>query len=86
MPIIKLEHEGAAPDAYDDIHNWAGAYRSEKALACPFCGYAPMLVRWHGGGPRKRMIMCRCDEYPVCPQISGNTEQQALDKWNTRAQ
>ena len=81
MPVLKIaEH---AEDAYDDIANWNGAYRSPDALPCPFCGYAPMIVKWHNG-PRGRMIMCRCDECPVGPQIAGRTEAKALESWNTR--
>lgn len=83
MPVIKIAP--AAPDAYDDIASWEGAYRSDDALPCPFCGYAPMIVKWHGGGPRKRMIMCRSDECEVQPAITGRTEQVALGSWNTRA-
>jgi hypothetical protein len=82
MPVIKIAD---VPDAHDDIANWKGAYRSDEALSCPFCGFAPMIVKWHGGGPRKRMIMCRADECAIQPSVVGATEQRALDNWNTRA-
>lgn len=82
MPVIKLAP--AAEDAYDDIENWKGAYRHPEALACPFCGYAPMIVKWHGG-PQRKMIMCRSDYCDVGPSVCGKTERRALDAWNTRA-
>lgn len=84
MPTIKLD-SADAPDAHDDIHSWKSAYRSNDALPCPFCGDAPMIVPWHGGGPRKRMIMCRSDACSVGPQVTGATERQAIEKWNTRS-
>ena len=82
MPVIKLANTD--PDGYDDIASWKGAYRSDKALACPFCGYAPMIVRWHGGGPQKRMIMCRSDYCSVGPSVTGGNEKSALRNWNER--
>ncbi len=68
-----------------DLKNWKGAYLSVKALPCPFCGEVPILAPWHGGGPRKRAVMCRCDECPVSPMVTGPTERRALENWNTRA-
>lgn len=59
-------------------------YQSDKALPCPFCGQAPILVPWHGGGPRKRNLMCRNDVCPVEPSVCGETETKALRAWNTR--
>jgi hypothetical protein len=69
----------------DDLDNWRGAYRSAKALGCPFCGNAPMIVPWHGGGPRKRMIMCRDDECAIGPMHADSTEARAVAAWNRRA-
>lgn len=68
----------------DHIETWKGAYRSSKARKCPFCGNPPMVLPWHGGGPRKRMVMCHHEECPVCPSVSGSTEKRALESWNTR--
>ena len=82
MPVIKIAD---VPDAHDDIASWKGAYRSDRALGCPFCGCAPMIVKWHGGGPRKRMIMCRSDECFVQPSVIGGNEKVALSRWNIRA-
>jgi hypothetical protein len=68
-----------------EVENWKGGYRSDRALACPFCGEMPMLVPWHGGGPKKRMIMCRSNWCEVSPSVTGSTERRAVDYWNTRA-
>lgn len=61
-----------------------GEYMSNKADVCPFCGQAPILVPWHGGGPRKRMVMCIDDGCDVQPEVSGSTEAVALRRWNRR--
>lgn len=63
---------------------WKGAYHSGKTLLCPFCGTLPIIVPWHGDGPRKRMVMCRADECPITPGVTGSTEARAIAKWNTR--
>ena len=53
--------------------------------ACPYCGEEPIIEPWHGGKPTKVMISCQnegnCD---VLPSVTGETEQEALNKWNTR--
>ena len=83
MPVIKLAH---ADDQSDDgIESWPKAYRSDKALPCPFCGFPPIILPWHGGTKHKRMIMCRAAPCTVEPSITGNTEKLALENWNTRA-
>lgn len=59
--------------------------RKEPAqpLRCPFCGLYPEVIHWHGGGPRKRMVMCP-GPCPVGPQTTGSTRARAVAKWNTR--
>lgn len=61
-----------------------GQYASPKAKGCPFCGEAPILVPWHGGGPRKRAVMCWSTVCGVSPMVTGQTEARALAAWNTR--
>lgn len=52
---------------------------------CPFCGLLPEIEKWHGGGPQKRMISCRNEEYCfVLPMVSGNTPREAKSRWNER--
>ena len=65
--------------------SFKGQYQSDKALSCPFCGEAPILVPWHGGGPKKRNLLCRNVRCPVAPSVCGSTEARALSAWNTRA-
>jgi len=55
-----------------------------QALACPFCGEQPLIVPWHGGGPRKRNVFCANDTCLVQPGVCGTTENRALENWNYR--
>jgi hypothetical protein len=55
------------------------------ALQCPFCGSDPLMERWHGGGPNKRMVSCDNEECDVAPMVTGESVREAVEKWNTRA-
>ena len=52
---------------------------------CPFCGSAPTVERWHGGGTEKRMIACVADACHVAPGVTGETPREAAERWNERA-
>lgn len=67
------------------LENWKGAYVSNKARECPFCGDQPVLVPWHGGRKTKRNIMCRSDACWVQPSFCGDSEDEALAGWNIRS-
>lgn len=56
-----------------------------QLLPCPFCGAAPIIEPWHGGGPRKRMVQCNNDACAVQPQVCGSTTGNAYRAWNKRA-
>lgn len=52
---------------------------------CPFCGVRPTIEPWHGGAKTKRMVACSNDDCDVQPQVTGETNLLARDKWNRRA-
>lgn len=52
---------------------------------CPFCGASPEIEYWHGGRPSKRMIACRSDDCDVNPSVTGETEREAVSRWERRA-
>lgn len=56
-----------------------------EAKACPFCGQKPTIQPWHGGAPTKRMIACPNLDCDVSPNVTGETRQQAVERWNKRA-
>lgn len=51
---------------------------------CPFCGASPEIQYWHGGGPNKRMIACGSDDCDVNPGVTGETEREAVARWERR--
>lgn len=57
----------------------------DQALPCPFCGMQPGIQPWHGGGPEKHLVACEHDNCDVQPSVSGETAQEAMDRWNRRA-
>ena len=52
---------------------------------CPFCGDTPIMERWHGGGPKKRMIHCVSVHCFVSPSCTGETPTAAARHWNERS-
>lgn len=52
---------------------------------CPFCGASPEIQFWHGGGPNKRLVSCPGYECDVRPAVSGETESEAVARWERRA-
>lgn len=54
-------------------------------IQCPFCGASPEIQYWHGGKPTKRMISCSNTECEVCPSVTGETEREAVARWERRA-
>jgi len=52
---------------------------------CPFCGASPEIEYWHGGGPNKRLIRCSSDNCDVIPSVTGETEREAIARWERRA-
>ena len=52
---------------------------------CPFCGASPEIQFWHGGGPNKRLVSCPGDECDVRPAVTGETEREAVERWERRA-
>jgi len=52
---------------------------------CPFCGGAATMEPWHGGGPDKQLVGCWSDECEARPSVTGETPEEAIAAWNTRA-
>lgn len=55
-----------------------------KAKTCPWCNAAAEIEPWHGGGPEKRLVSCSDESCEVSPAVTGETEDEALEKWNDR--
>ncbi len=51
---------------------------------CPFCAWHAAMSPWHGGGPDKRMISCANEDCHVAPSVTGESPQEAADRWNER--
>jgi len=60
-------------------------YTSPYTYTCPFCGSLPIIMPWHGGGPRKRLLLCDDEQCLVRPTVTGTTEARAIAAWNYRA-
>jgi hypothetical protein len=56
-----------------------------RPLQCPFCGGIPKVEPWHGGGPDKHLVHCTTLRCHVGPGCSGETKDQAVNRWNRRA-
>lgn len=69
---------------YLDVQNGERFCTRDEACSCPFCGQMPTVQKWHGGGPRKRLVSCRREECAVGPSVTGSTLRRALGAWNTR--
>lgn len=52
---------------------------------CPFCGASPLIEYWHGGKPSKRMISCSGMSCDVHPSVTGETEREAVERWERRS-
>lgn len=52
---------------------------------CPFCGDEPTIQPWHGGGRNKKMISCDNLGCHVAPQVTGESLDEAVRRWNYRA-
>lgn len=55
-----------------------------EPMPCPFCGTSPVVVPWHGGGPRKTMVACESDDCWINPDVTGSTRKEAIRRWNDR--
>ncbi len=53
---------------------------------CPFCGAPAGMQKWHGGGPKKRLVFCESDTCAVAPSVCGETPSEAAELWNHRAE
>ena len=55
-----------------------------EPLPCPFCGADPNVIPWHGGGKRKRMVVCQNDACHIGPSVTGSTRARAVARWDDR--
>lgn len=55
-----------------------------KILPCPFCGKTPTIQPWHGGAPTKMLIGCENEECQVQPNVTGETKDEAVARWQKR--
>lgn len=62
-----------------------------RALPCPFCGGPVTIMAWYGGeATRTTKTSLQCEDEdgkscPVGPDVVGDTVEEALSLWNTRA-
>jgi len=40
---------------------------------------------WHGGAPTKQLISCSSEECEVTPAVTGETPEEAVERWNSRS-
>lgn len=58
--------------------------KQPELLPCPFCGSAPEIEPWHGGGPLRRMISCINNSCNANCAVTGSTPALAARNWNKR--
>lgn len=58
--------------------------KNHEPKPCPFCGTEPVVEPWHGGAPTKRFVHCDSDSCHVNPGVTGETELEAVERWNQR--
>ena len=57
---------------------------TQKLKTCPFCGAKPEQQPWHGGAPTKVLIGCENENCDVLPSVTGETPEEAVERWNLR--
>lgn len=81
---LALDGKGLNSDLMED-EVVRGRVAAAEVQPCPFCGTTPTEEPWPVGGNGRTLISCQNHECSVAPCATGETDADAIEHWNRRA-